>query len=99
MPPAANRLASPCVTSRYCTLIADSHNAAPSEVAMSRMGYQAVRDLRWKYIHYVDLDGMDELYDMKADPYEMNNLAAHSQTGETVAQLRGKLQELVDSSK
>jgi arylsulfatase A-like enzyme len=66
---------------------------------MSRMGYQAVRDLRWKYIHYVDLDGMDELYDMKADPYEMNNLAAHSQTGETVAQLRGKLQELVDSSK
>jgi len=58
-----------------------------------------VRDERWKYIHYVDLDGMDELYDLKADPYEMNNLAAPSQAGETVVQLRGKLQQLLDSSK
>jgi N-acetylglucosamine-6-sulfatase len=66
---------------------------------MSNMGYQALRDQRWKYIHYVDLDGMDELYDLRADPYEMNNLAAHSQAGETVAQMRKKLQQLVDSSK
>jgi N-acetylglucosamine-6-sulfatase len=63
------------------------------------MGYQAVRDERWKYIHYVDLDGTDELYDLKADPYEMNNLAARPQAGETVVLLRGKLQQLVDSSK
>jgi N-acetylglucosamine-6-sulfatase len=66
---------------------------------MSKMGYQALRDEHWKYIHYVDLDGMDELYDLKADPYEMNNLAARSQAGETVAQMQGKLQQLVDSSK
>ena len=30
------------------------------------MGYQAVRTERWKYIHYVDLDGMDELYDLRS---------------------------------
>ncbi len=36
--------------------------------------WQAVRDGQWKYIHYQDLQGMDELYDLKADPYEMKNL-------------------------
>jgi len=38
------------------------------------MGYQAVRAKRWKYIRYNDLDGVDELYDLTADPYEMHNL-------------------------
>jgi N-acetylglucosamine-6-sulfatase len=66
---------------------------------VSKMGYQAVRDARWKYIHYTDLDGMDELYDLKIDPFEMNNLAAGSQAGETEAQMRAKLQQFVDSSK
>jgi N-acetylglucosamine-6-sulfatase len=65
---------------------------------ISNMGYQAVRGEQWKYIHYIDLDGMDELYDLKADPYEMNNLAARSQARETVAQMQGKLQQLVLSS-
>jgi N-acetylglucosamine-6-sulfatase len=64
-----------------------------------KMGYQAVRNERWKYIHYIDLNGMDELYDLKADPYEMNNLAAGSQAGETQAEMQAKLQQLLDSSK
>lgn len=38
------------------------------------MGYQAVRTGRHKYIHYVELPGMDELYDLQADPFEQNNL-------------------------
>src|SRR5262249_39718096 len=36
--------------------------------------WQAVRTEQWKYIHYVDLQGVDELYDLKADQYEMKNL-------------------------
>jgi N-acetylglucosamine-6-sulfatase len=36
--------------------------------------WQAVRTPGWKYIHYTELEGMDELYDLKADRYEMNNL-------------------------
>src|SRR5439155_19457005 len=35
--------------------------------------WQAIRTDSMKYIHYTDLVGMDELYDLKADPYEMNN--------------------------
>ena len=38
------------------------------------MGYRAIRTERWKYIRYTDLKGMDELYDLKADPYEMTNI-------------------------
>ncbi len=40
---------------------------------IDRMGYKAVRTGRWKYIHYVDLAGADELYDLKSDPYELDN--------------------------
>ena len=39
-----------------------------------KMGYKAVRDERYKYIHYVDLEGMNELYDLAKDPYELHNL-------------------------
>lgn len=43
---------------------------------MLTMGYQAVRTQRYKYIKYNDLRGMDELYDLDADPFEMNNIIA-----------------------
>ena len=38
-----------------------------------KMGYKAVRNERWKYIHYLELEGMDELYDLKSDPFELKN--------------------------
>ena len=38
------------------------------------MGYKAVRTDRYKYIRYDELKGMDELYDLQADPHELNNL-------------------------
>ncbi len=41
---------------------------------MVTMGYQAVRTERYKYIHYTELSGMDELYDLVADSCEMHNL-------------------------
>lgn len=39
-----------------------------------KMGYQAVRTKRWKYIHYTELEGADEMYDLTKDPFEMNNV-------------------------
>jgi N-acetylglucosamine-6-sulfatase len=38
------------------------------------MGYQAVRTERFKYIDYLELEGMDELYDLQADPFELDNI-------------------------
>jgi N-acetylglucosamine-6-sulfatase len=41
---------------------------------IERMGYDAVRTERYKYIRYRELPGMDELYDLAEDPYELENL-------------------------
>lgn len=38
-----------------------------------RMGYTALRGERWKLIHYKELTGADELYDLQQDPYELKN--------------------------
>ena len=44
-------------------------------VALTTHGYQnhAIRDRRWRYIHYAD--GSEELYDHASDPDEHHNLA------------------------
>jgi hypothetical protein len=52
------------------------------------MGYKAVRTQRWKYIHYLELDGMDELYDLKADPYEMKNLVNQPNAKEMLKEMK-----------
>ena len=62
------------------------------------MGYKAVRTERWKYIHYVELDGMDELYDLKADPYEMRNIVNRRDAARTLDDLKRELQRLLKAS-
>jgi N-acetylglucosamine-6-sulfatase len=62
---------------------------------MLKMGYKSVRTSRWKYIHYVELDGMDELYDLKADPYEMKNLINHPSATRPLAELKRELGRLL----
>ena len=61
---------------------------------IQKMGYKAVRNQRWKYIHYVELDGMDELYDLKADPYEMKNIINRRDAARTLADLKRELERL-----
>jgi arylsulfatase A-like enzyme len=39
-----------------------------------KMGYDAVRTERYKFIRYRDLVGMNELYDLQQDPFELKNL-------------------------
>jgi len=41
---------------------------------LQNMGYKALRTPDWKYIRYDELEGMDELYDLNADPFELDNL-------------------------
>ena len=76
-----------------------SENAMPWLIGMS---YKAIRTTRHKYIHWTQksLDGVecDELYDLKADPYEMKNLLGKRGTGPLVARLRKQLAQLVAHS-
>lgn len=61
---------------------------------MNKMGYQAVRSGRWKYIHYTDLEGMDELYDLEADPYEMRNRIDDVEGRQALPPLKADLRRL-----
>lgn len=62
------------------------------------MGYQSVRTERWSYIHYVDLEGMDELYDLRADPYQMKNLIADPSAQPALKSLKDELARLLKGS-
>jgi len=59
-----------------------------------QMGYKAIRTERWKYIHYIELDGMDELYDLSADPYEMKNIINQPGAGRTLEAMKHELEGL-----
>ena len=59
------------------------------------MGYKAVRTERYKYIHYLELDGMDELYDLKTDPLEMNNLFYDPDSQNIVRRMQKELERLL----
>ena len=56
-----------------------------------QMGYHAIRTTRWKYIRFNDLEGMNELYDLKTDPYEMTNLINQPETADIREQLESEL--------
>jgi arylsulfatase A-like enzyme len=53
--------------------------------------WQAVRTEQWKYIRYTELEGMDELYDLKADPYELKNRINDRRAQSTLEQMKKML--------
>jgi AcrR family transcriptional regulator len=58
------------------------------------MGYAAVRTNRYKLIEYRELTGMDELYDLEADPFEEHNLFGRAEAAPTLARMRSELRRL-----
>jgi N-acetylglucosamine-6-sulfatase len=66
---------------------------------MAKMGYQAVRTDRWKYIHYTELPDSDELYDLNSDPYELKNLISDAQAQQPLAELKSELRRLLEQSR
>jgi N-acetylglucosamine-6-sulfatase len=69
------------------------------KVAPKVPDWQAVRTDRWKYIHYLESDSLDELYDLKADPHELQNLAGEAERRDTLEMLRSRLQDLLKETK
>jgi N-acetylglucosamine-6-sulfatase len=62
------------------------------------MGYKAVRTERWKYIHYLELNNMDEFYDLKADPYEMRNIINRREAARSLEEMKRELERLLKPS-
>jgi N-acetylglucosamine-6-sulfatase len=59
------------------------------------VSYRAVRMGRYKYIHWISYDGMDELYDLEHDPFELTNLIAKPELETERRTLRRELARLV----
>jgi len=60
-----------------------------------KMGYDAVRNERYKYVRYRELPGMDELYDLQSDPFELQNLAASKSAVDLRRRMEGELDALL----
>ena len=57
-----------------------------------------MRTERHKYIHYLELSGMDELYDLQADPFEQDNLIGTPAGDTWLPGLRAELARLQQES-
>jgi N-acetylglucosamine-6-sulfatase len=63
------------------------------------MGYVAVRTTRHKYIQYQELEHMNELYDLEADPYEERNLVDAPDARPLLSRMQSQLQQLMAEAK
>ena len=59
------------------------------------MTYKAVRTEHAKLIHWVHKQGVDELYDLKRDPYEIRNIIRRAAYGKVRTRLYRELKKLV----
>ena len=60
--------------------------------------WHAIRTDRWKYIHYDEVEGVDELYDLKTDPHEMKNVIADPANAEQLAKLKAELTKQLENT-
>ncbi|WP_298878672.1 sulfatase [uncultured Polaribacter sp.] len=68
----------------------DFKNIAPSE---------GVRTKEWKYFRYVDNKSIEELYNLKDDPRETNNLVNDKKYQDVLNNLRAKCDNLIEKYK
>ncbi len=61
--------------------------------------WQTVRTPGWKFIHYNELEGMDELYDLQTDRYEMKNLISDAKHQAQLKELQAQLAQLLAETK
>jgi len=59
---------------------------------------EALRTLRFKYARYIDFD-YEELYDLKSDPHETQNLAKNQKYRQTLKSLRKRCDKLLEGAK
>lgn len=64
-----------------------------------KMGYDAVRTERYKFIRYRELEGMNELYDLKEDPFELTNLMASPAAAGLRQQMEAELNRVLSSGR
>ena len=66
---------------------------------MLKMGYDAVRTERYKFIRYRELEGMEELYDLRDDPFELTNLIGSPTAAVVRRQMEAELKRVLSSNR
>lgn len=59
---------------------------------------RGVRTKRWKYVEYPDINDTAELYDLKSDPGEMNNLISDPKHASVLADMKKRLARLKEET-
>ncbi|MFQ5538556.1 MAG: sulfatase [Gemmatimonadota bacterium] len=59
------------------------------------LGYKAVRKGKYKYIHWIHYEGMDELYNLESDPFELHNLYHEPGMEPVIREMQNELGRLV----
>jgi arylsulfatase A-like enzyme len=77
---------------RYPFLIQHSSDAVFAR--MRGMGYDALRGERYKLVRYRDLQGMNEFYDLEADPFELRNRIEDPAVAEIRRQMESELERI-----
>jgi len=67
------------------------------KVARRTPTWKAVRTQDWKYIRYSEHEGMDELYNLKADPKELKNLVNHPEHETRLKEMKAQLESLINN--
>ena len=65
---------------------------------IANMGYKAIRNKRYKYIQYTELTGMNELYDLAKDPYELHNIINNPGMTATLKEMKEELNRLLQQT-
>lgn len=55
--------------------------------------WQSIRTRDWKWIHYPEFPGADELYDLRGDPGEMRNRISEPALAPLVARMQADLKK------
>lgn len=74
---------------KYGSDVAKIVNESPKDATYHKIPwYVAVRDDRWKLIHYLETGVGEELYDLESDPEELTNIVSKPENKEVLERLQ-----------